>query len=385
MNILIINTFYFPNIIGGTENSIKILAENLKKKGHNIYVFTCDSSKGNIKEVINGVVVYRAGIVSNDKKNKLESIKNRYEYLKYVLEETRPDVVNTNNLYGLYPFVWRIVKKKKIKVVHTIRDYWMVCPKGNLLDKNNIKCGNPKLKCKLWRIYFKNFSKYVDRITAPSKYTLELFEKYKYFKNTISIPIHNCIDYNDNKVINIINEKAKRKNDIIEFMFIGNLLRSKGIENLLESFLKNNLENIRLTICGDGELKEYVIQCLSKDSRINYVGRVNGELKDNILKRCDVLVVPSIWDEPFGRVILEAYKYGMPVIGSQYGGIPEVISNESGIIVNPNNEELGDAITYMANRENIKLYYKGIYSKLQEFSVDINIDKYEELFKNTVK
>ena len=56
MNILIINTFYFPNIVGGTENSIKILAENQKKKGHNIYVFTCDSPKGNIKEIVNGVV-----------------------------------------------------------------------------------------------------------------------------------------------------------------------------------------------------------------------------------------------------------------------------------------------------------------------------------------
>ena len=132
-------------------------------------------------------------------------------------------------------------------------------------------------------------------------------------------------------------------------------------------------------------MKEYVMQFLLKDSRINYVGKVSGELKEEILKKCDVLIVPSIWDEPFGRVILEAYKYGMPVIGSQYGGIPEVISNESGIIVNPNNEELGNAIKYMSNRENIKFYYKGIYSKLKEFSVDSNIDKYEDFFKNTVK
>ena len=60
MKILIVNTFYYPNMIGGTENSVKILAEKLHEYGNEVAIYSADGETNNLKiEEINGVKVYR--------------------------------------------------------------------------------------------------------------------------------------------------------------------------------------------------------------------------------------------------------------------------------------------------------------------------------------
>ena len=68
-------------------------------------------------------------------------------------------------------------------------------------------------------------------------------------------------------------------------------------------------------------------------------GIIGGENKMNIMQKCDALIFPVRWHEPFGIAIIEAMAYGLPVIGSPYGSLPEIITDNVGIIVQ-NKKEL---------------------------------------------
>lgn len=404
MNILIVNTFYYPNLVGGTENSIKLLAEELVLQGNNVAVFTVDSQKGFYSEKINNVTIYRSNgknvynslADKNGVKKLIYKIIEMRNYfvlsdLKKVLDEFKPDVAHTNNLFNMSPLILKYIKERNIKIVHTLRDYWFICPKSTLL---NIK-GDPCTKyCTehnafsclshvVYRDYFKSFTKYIDTVTAPSQFTLDLFVNMGYFRHNNTICIPNAIDFDENEVKNIINERMRKKKNIVNYLFIGNLLKSKGIQYLIESFKCTKNENSRLIICGDGDLKDYVRKSVLSDNRIIYKGAIYEEEKKNVLLESDVLIIPSIWYEPFGRVIIEAYKYGMPVIGTNMGGIPEIIDKDvSGVVISAlNKDELIDAINHFSDTEVIKKYLINLPQKLNEYSLEKQINKFIEIYK----
>ncbi len=126
-------------------------------------------------------------------------------------------------------------------------------------------------------------------------------------------------------------------------LFIGGLIRIKGIDTLLRSFANMSEKNhSNLVIIGKGEL-EYQLKTLAKELRIE--GRVNfmgSQKHDKIplwLNACDVFCLPSR-NEGFPTVIVEAVACGRPGVATRVGGIPEAIINDTlGILVEPNNTE----------------------------------------------
>ena len=116
------------------------------------------------------------------------------------------------------------------------------------------------------------------------------------------------------------NFENNRKED--HFLFIGRLSEEKGILVLLETF-KNTSNQLR--IAGDGPLKEKVLNIAANGSNIVYLGRLNKRRVAEELASCSALIFPSIWYEPFGLVIIEAFSLSTPVIGSNVGSIPSLI------------------------------------------------------------
>ena len=396
MKILIINTFYYPNMIGGTEQSVKILAEGLSKKGNQVYVLTIDSmEKKSIKEEINGVTVYRlysknfdvkARMEGNKElikliKNKLIEIENKsiQEDIEKVLQDIKPDIVHTNNIYGISPVVWKTIKNNNIKCVHTIRDYWIVNPNGELPQKNN-------MLLKLYQRKFRGKTNFVNAVTAPSNFTLNEVLKFGYFKNAISKCIVNCTDVNIEETKKIIDLKANRTDNNIKFLYVGGLFKIKGIYNLINAFSQIDKENIQLTICGDGDLKHYIEESSKKDNRIIYKGKLPKEELKKVWNENDVLIVPSIWDEPFGRVVIEANQHGLPVIGSNKGGIKETLEkiNTGEIFQFDDIESLKDKILYFCKRENIKKYYDSIIKNIEIYSEESQIREFIKLYQKMV-
>lgn len=392
MKILLVNTYYYPNMVGGTEQSIKLLAEELVKYGHEVSVITADSNKDEI-EIINLVKVIRLNLDKKNESSIEKVIRKSYEFnnlsiknkIIKILDEISPDIVHTNNLFYISPIIWKIASSKKIKIVHTIRDYWGLCPKSTLLDKNMNICTKKKLPCIIHSKNYKEFTKYVDIVTAPSAFTLELYKKNGYFKNSKKVMIPNAIDISFEEFENIISDREKRDSERIEFLFVGSLDQHKGIKFLIESFKEISNENYRLNICGKGSMEKYVREQCEVDGRISYIGSVFKEEKDKIFKKSDVIIVPSIWYEPFGRVVIEGYKYGLPVIACNIGGLEELLSRDISIGIEINNiNQLKNAISDLGSRSSLKKYYKNIWKHLDEYKLNKQIDRFIKNYKSLI-
>lgn len=166
MKVLIINSFYAPDIRGGAEYSVKKLAEGLQIRGHIVRVLcTGDFDK---EEIIDGIEIVRFRPYGAHKEKNIQDVPRWRRLLGHLLDiwnignlkrlsqeidRFAPDVINTNNLYGITPIVWKIAKKKKIRLVHTIRDYYLMCPLVAMSCKktNGEKCVHPGLGCQLHR------------------------------------------------------------------------------------------------------------------------------------------------------------------------------------------------------------------------------------------
>lgn len=397
---MLINTYYYPNCIGGAEESTKILAEGLKKRGNEVYVLTADGTKDEpIVDIIEGVKVIRTkptnlsmtlkSIGRTDKiiHKVLEERNYLYEYkYKNILKQVNPDIIHTNNLYGFSTLIWKINSRFKIKTIHTARDYWGLCPKATLINRSGEICIKGNILCKIHEKNIKYFSKYVNYFTSPSNFTLNMYKKAGFFKNSICETIENSIQINISEHLLLKERKVARKGNIVKFLFMGGLTKHKGIKFLIDAFKKIDLENIELIICGDGKLKEYVMGSISDDKRIRYLGNVYADKKESILIESDVMIVPSLWNEPFGRVVIEAYKYCMPVIGIDIGGLSEVLQNGvSKKIKIYDEEKLIESIVYMENDYNRKNMIVNTTKYLKKYELERQLNAFEKIYKLLIK
>lgn len=391
MRILLINTFYYPNMEGGAEHSTKLLAEALSTE-NDVAIFSIDSKEKDNTEIINDVKVYR--VYSKNFKlyefndNKMKKIKKYsqklYTYYNKELEKKfenvckdfKPDIVHSSSLYGIPFTVWKISKNMGVPVVHTIRDTAIVSPVTyghhvNYIIKVFHKC------------YIKKYSRYVDAVTAPSTYTLNASIKDNFKNASIKKSVFNSIEIDFKKLDNNIDIKINRKNKIIKFMYAGRLIEIKGIKTMINAFTNIKNENIELHICGDGELREYVIESTLKDNRIKYCKKLNKHELDKKYEECDVLIVPSEWPEPFGRVLIEANYYGMVVIATNMGGIPEIIDNmNSGVAYKCGDiNKLIELMKFFMDRENIRKQLIPIKENINKYDIINQKKLFMEIYK----
>lgn len=389
MKVMIFNLFYYPNMFGGAEHSVKILAESLLSRGHEVCVVTCDAKGRNETEEVRGVEVirlqHRAIYDLNDfylprwqkviRKIATPFVRAKiFLDIKGVLKRSQWDVIQINNLHWVSWRLWKYLKSRGQVVIQTLRDY-------SLMESSRFRFCNKAL-CK------SASNKYVDAVSAPSEYTLSKYTTNGYFENSLKQTIVNAIDYNEPLLMRVIKDKISRSGKI-RFLFAGRLSREKGLSILHKAWSSINCFDAELCICGDGPLKEMVEEWSSKDSRIKYLGKLSTEDLSAEYEKADVLIVPSLWDEPFGRVLIEGFQYALPVICSRVGGMQEIIERTGiGVLYSANDyRELRDALLQLCDRERIKDYFPKMRKACIHYSVQRQVKDFESLFieaKNAV-
>jgi len=133
--------------------------------------------------------------------------------------------------------------------------------------------------------------------------------------------------------------KDSGRRDTAKVLYVGGVLRSKGVDVLLRS-LRQTVLPVRLDIIGDGAwltgARRFVDE-LGIQNRVNFLGRKPRHELHEYYRRATCLVVPSRWPEPFGLVGVEAMSHGTPVIATAVGGILEwLVPGQTGLAVPPN-------------------------------------------------
>lgn len=404
MKVLIVNSFYYPNMIGGAENSVKNIAETLIEKNNDVYVLCLDKEES-YKE-INGVKVY--SIKNLNIKNSLEyntSKNNPFLKLVYrgieltngvssikikkILDLIKPDVIHINNFAGFGTALFRTIKTSNIPVIFTARDYYTICPKSTLINSSNVECSECKFICKIYKKIYSNVLNNVDYISAPSNFILDvILNGVKLSNKNKGIVIHNSIDINDKYIQDIYNKKISNIGikETIDFVFVGRLELHKGIQILLEKFIGLKDKNVKLHIAGDGKLSDFVREQTDNENII-YYGMLSKHELEQLLIKCDILFAPSLWNEPFGRVVLDAYKHCLPVITTGNGGLKELVkSGYTGEIINfESNDEFCETIKrYRSNKKLLADQIQNTYKEIVKYSNANIIDNYISLYNKAI-
>jgi len=387
MKIMIINSLYYPNIIGGAEKSTQVIAENLKRLKHDPVVVTV-ADKDSV-DYINDVKVYYVShsnvYWSYYSKTKAGFLKILWHLISFynpvilkklsgIIKEEKPDVVHTNNLSEFSVGTWKLVKKLKIPLVHTLRDYALVCPRATLFRRNDI-CIKKNLLCLLILRLKRIFSKYPDAVTGNSHFILDYHVKSGFFKYSKKYVVYNSLEAGEI----VLPEKSKGN---LKFGYIGHLSVHKGIEFLLKIF-KEKID-AELHVYGSGITPDYedYLKSNYRSKNISFHGFVKTAIA---LRDIDVLIVPSLWFDPLPRVIYEAYSFGVPVIGSDRGGTPEIIEDsKTGFVYNAGSgEELVKKIkSFIDNPSTIERMRPFCLEKARDFLPEKVIKNYIEVYES---
>lgn len=181
----------------------------------------------------------------------------------------------------------------------------------------------------------------------------------------------------------------KKHESLINLFAPGLISKFKGFSILIEAMKKvtENESNICLTIAGDGPEKtklEKNTRKLGLDKYIIFTGKIPFAKLSEYYSKSDIVIFPSIYPEPFGRVALEAMFFEKPVIASRVGGIPEVVTNkETGLLVSPGNvDELANAIILLVKDSKLRILLgeRGHSIGSTKFNINDILDAHIEIY-----
>jgi glycosyltransferase involved in cell wall biosynthesis len=231
------------------------------------------------------------------------------------------------------------------------------------------------------KLYFKGVSssafakaRYIHAITPEEQKNLQ-----KLFPKTEVVCIPNAIEIEE-----MVERNAPSRP---YFLFLGRIHPKKGLELLIDVFASLKTLDFDLKIAGPenaytSQLKEKVKQL--KDSRIEFLGAVRGQEKKQIFRNAYVFVAPS-YSEVVGMVNLEAAMMGTPVITTHQTGLLNKWSHNGGILINPNREELRNAMVNASkwtNQERDTAGKKLREFVIKEYSWKVNKPKWEALYNS---
>lgn len=331
MKIIFVTAKYYPDG-AGAGRSVHNLAGGVSQAGHEVVVVRLSDEKTPKQEMRDGVKIYHLpirNIYGLNAERPINPLKRLFWHiidscnigaardLGAILDVEKPDIVNTNIIAGFSPSIFAEVKERDIKLVHTLRDYYLLCPQSGMF-KNGKSCESICAPCKPFAMMRANSACHVDLFLGNSSYILERHKSL----GAIGKAQNSAVQFNMNDDDKIAGPK-KHEQETIRFGFIGRLNKTKGLEVLLKASQSLRNDNWTLKIAGKGNA-DYTAKLKSQasDPRIEFLGHVPA---DEFYKDIDILICPSLYAEPLPRVVFEAYRAAIPVIAAHTGGTPEII------------------------------------------------------------
>jgi glycosyltransferase involved in cell wall biosynthesis len=399
MKILLVNALYEPHILGGAEIHVQALARWLAKD-HQVFVLTTRPYQGLeslklIQSGKDGIRIYRFypffypaflprfSDLSRPLRlwQRLIDLWNPHAYLvtQKLLSEIQPDVIHTHNVLGLSTSVFSAIKRAGVPHVHTIHDYQLLSPWA-LLFRNGKVIDLEKLTWpeRGYQAARRRLSGSIGGLIAPSKFALELHEQAGFFAKTTRKVIAPGFEI----------EPVGRRNgedNQINILYMGQLTEHKGMGVLVKAFRETQGQKLRLHFAGRGRQETLVKDFAAAEPRVTYHGFVGGKRKRDLWAQTDVLVLPSIWYENMPVVALESLSYGVPVIASRIGGIPEVISEKNGWLFEPGDKDELMEILVRLDRKEIKVKSRRLQEMKEWFSIKSIGPQIVELYQSLLE
>ncbi|GAB4458075.1 MAG: hypothetical protein OHK0041_22900 [Anaerolineales bacterium] len=361
MRLLFLTNFYPPASRGGYEQWCGEVADGLRTLGHDVLVLTSTHGRASLPEP-------DPAWVRRDLHLEMEfaSLRNAFQFftarkqrerqnltlLRQTIETHRPDAVL---VWGMWNFPRSLPALAEGllpgRVVYYIGDYWLTLPSQfenywNAPARNPLT-GLPKL---LLRPFARRILAREPRPALKVEHALfpSAFMQTELQRKGV-IPQHSKIVYGAIDTRPYLGVQRMPPQETLSLLYIGRLSREKGVHTAIEAVghlvRHYGVENVKLTVVGDGDadyvqtLRQFVARARLA-SFVDFLPAQPKEALPSLYPRFDILIFPSIWAEPFGRVIVEAMASGVVVVGTAVGGAAEILADgENALTFPPNDPE----------------------------------------------
>lgn len=397
---------YSPYSLGGADiYAEKIHKELIKRTNSSSIVITINPHKGDVVEDYPEGRIYRLhpfNISTQHAVGKEPMIKqciwsflDLYSFhlsrkIVNILKLEKPDIVHLHTPVDVSLSAVNAVKKVGLPLVYTLHDYFLLCRKFTLLHKSGKTCtdSNVNLLCRIYRKFTKSIvDDKIDIVIAPSQFVLDMHTKYGFFRNSKTVVLPHGIELEESNKTSV-NKSEEGRSGRLTILSASALTQQKGIDVLIKAFMQITNKNLKLNILNHGSHENRMKSLAKNDNRITFYGRLADQDMKKFYEMADVLVVPSIWYDVRPNVIVEAFKYGIPVVGSNIGGIPELVKdNYNGYLFSPGNtEELKEILKRIATDPSIlSTLGKNARESIKKYEMSAYIQKLFNIYKEAIK
>lgn len=382
MRILILHNNY--RMAGGEESVVRSETELLQKKGHTVANLFRDN------------VEIDKYSLSQKAKLSVEAAWSRhsFESVHRAVRQFRADIVHIHNTHLLWsPSVFAAARKAGAATVMTLHNFRLTCLNA-VLFRNGQNC-TECLDHGIWRGILHScykgslvesmamarviqvnrrrgtWKEEVDAFIVPTENGKSLFLQAGLPEDCIHVKPNFLHDPLEEKIIEAVGQGA---------LFIGHLVPIKGIEMLMEAWRHIDYP---LMVVGTGPLSDSLRA--SAPPNVKFAGPLSLNAIFDLIAKSSFVVFPSVCRETFGRVIIEAFAMGRPVVASQHGAMAEIIrQNETGLLYEPGNvDDLQNKVLSLVNDPELarSLGRAARLDFLNRFTADVNYELLMNIYR----
>jgi len=397
MKISILSNLYPPAVLGGAELSAAFTAQELATRGHQVSIITIADRDSTSDE--NGLKIHRirsrpfySPFYSKKRPGWMKPAWHAVDAynpwmasrVKRILLEERPAVLHCHNLAGFSVGVWDSARDAAVPVVQHLHDYHLVCIKATLMDDHLNPCPAGHFPCSLRAArHFRKLSSEVCQVISPSTFCAE--KVFSFADDACSIPpvsiIPNGTDYAGRAAVTGDWEAAR-----FRVLYLGALFEHKGFL-VLKSMIErvNALPNrYEFDIGGTGPLEPMARELADRYPNVRFHGFVGGDAKHRLFREAHLFFFPSVWLENNPVSITEALAMGLPVLGSDTGGVPELLSPLSTeLLFAPGSVDAACAklAAFEGDRSLLAKVSKSLLACREDYSLARQVDRLVEVYR----
>jgi len=374
---------------GGEQVAVEAQVSLLRERSHKVLLYTRHNAEIERYGLLQKAAFFPAAVFS----------RCTYHEIRTVVARERPDVAHVHNVFPLIsPSVYRALKDSGVPVVQTVHNFRFLCPNALFYTHGRIcercKYGNT-LHAVQWRCYRQSYLlsglyaltiglhrragtfNLIDRFIALTEFTaqklvesgLKTQDKISVLGNFLPDPLPSPGSFEE------------RESYVV---YLGRLSPEKGVEVLLNAV--TGLPELRVKIAGDGP-RSGALQAIAQQRglpQVEFLGRVVGEEKWELLRHATAAVVPSVWYEAFPFAALESLAAGTPVVASNLGSLPYVVEDKkSGLLFQAgNSQDLREKLAWLVQHpaEALQMGRYGRQSVEKKYSAEVHYDKLMEIY-----
>ncbi|MGD9852426.1 MAG: glycosyltransferase family 4 protein [Nitrospirales bacterium] len=391
-----VTTFYPPYHFGGDAVYVQQLAHELAARGHHVEVVHCLDAfhllsrhppRISVPEHPN-VLVHRLhspfGLLSPLATQQTGRPTFKSKQLIQIFEQPF-DVIHYHNI-SLVGGPTVLTYGRAVKL-YTLHEYWLLCPTHMLFKFDREVCTQRAcFSCTLthgrppqfWRYtgLIERTIPHVDLFLAPTA-----FIKGKHLESEPEMRIAE-LPYFTSRWDSRRTPQEGLLTDPPYFLFVGRLEKMKGLQTLIGLFKRYT--KAQLWVIGTGKY-ETTLRTLARNyPNIRFLGFQTGESLRQFYEQAVAVIVPSLWYEVFGIVILEAFTQKTPVIVRNRGGMPGVINESGGGFVFDTEEELMMILDKLLEQPSLRssLGQQGFEALQRKWTADVHVERYLELIES---